>query len=112
MKDKATVRYIGYRTLADGGRGFEFSIAAIGETKWITVEAPGGLFRGPERIAVQEGPAICYETLTSRIESDTAIPNDAFSLSAADVAQHRRSSGPASGAAKSRTWKRRDGSAA
>lgn len=91
MKDKATVRYLGYRTLADGGRGFDFSVALIGEeTKLITIEATVDLFQGPDRIAIQEGAGICYETLRSRIDTDSTIPAEAFSLNSTDVAQHRK----------------------
>jgi hypothetical protein len=96
MKEKATVRYLGYRTLADGGRGFNFSVAFNGEeTRLITVEASADLFRGPDRIAIQEGAGICYETVRSRIETDPAIPAHAFILNSADVAQHRRTTKPA-----------------
>ena len=91
MKDKATVRYLGYRTLVDGGRGFEFSVTLIGEEeKLITVEALADLFRGPDRIAIQEGAGICYETLKSRIDTDSLIPAPAFRLNSIDVAQHRK----------------------
>jgi hypothetical protein len=90
MKDKATVRYMGYTTLSDGGRGFEFSVALIGEeAKLITIEASADLFHGPDRIAIQEGAGICFETLRSRINADSPIPEHAFSLNSADVAQHR-----------------------
>ena len=90
MKDKATVRYLGYTTLADGGRGFEFSVVVIGEeAKLITIEASPGLFQGPDRISIQEGAGICYETLRSRVNEDSTIPSPAFSLNSADVAQHR-----------------------
>jgi len=92
MKDKTTIRYLGYRTLADGGRGFDFSIAVTGqETSLITVEASPDVFRGPDRIAIQEGAGICYETLRSRVETDSEIPPHGFSLKSADVAQHRKS---------------------
>ncbi len=49
MKDsKTTFRYIGHRTLPDGGRGFDFSIGLTGaETTMLTVEAPANLFTGP-----------------------------------------------------------------
>jgi len=58
MKDKATVRYMGYRTLPDGGRGFDLSIAVAGtHANMITIEASAGLFTGPDRIAIQEGAA-------------------------------------------------------
>jgi hypothetical protein len=96
MKDKATVRYLGYRTLTDGGRGFNFSVALIGEeTRLITVEASADLFRGPDRISIQEGAGICYETVRARIDTDQTIPADAFSLNPADVAQHRKVTKPA-----------------
>ena len=95
MKDKATVRYLGYRTLYDGGRGFDFSVAVVGEeTKLITIEASADLFRGPDRIAIQEGAGICYETLRSRIETESTIAGPAFSLNSADVAQHRKTTRP------------------
>ncbi len=91
MKEKATVRYLGYRALADGGRGFDFSVATIGEeTKLITIEASADLFRGLDRIAIQEGAGICYETLRSRIETDSMRAAHGFSLNSADVAQHRK----------------------
>jgi hypothetical protein len=95
MKEKTTVRYLGYRTLADGGRGFDFSVAVIGEeTKLITIEAAADLFRGPDRIAIQEGAGICYETLRSRIDAHSTITGPAFSLDSADVAQHRKTTKP------------------
>ena len=54
MKEKATVRYLGQRTLADGTR-FDFSVALIGEgTNLNTIEASADLFRGQDLIAIQE----------------------------------------------------------
>jgi len=95
MKDKATVRYLGYRALADGGRRFDFSVALIGEeAKVITIEASADLFRGAARIAIQEGAGICYETLRSRIETDPTIPAHALRLNLTDVALHRKTTKP------------------
>jgi hypothetical protein len=95
MKDKATVRYLGYKALDDGGRGFDFSVALIGEeAKVITIEASADLFRGPGRIAIQEGAGICYETLRSRIETDPTMPAQALRLNVADVARHRKATKP------------------
>ena len=95
MKDKAIVRYLGYSTLADGGRGFNFSVAVVGEkAKLITIEASADLFRGAERIAIQEGAGICYETLRSRIDAHSTIPDPTFSLDSSDVAQHRKTTKP------------------
>ena len=95
MKDKATVRYLGYKILADDGRGFDSSIAIIGEeSKTITIEAAADLFRGPDRIAIQEGAGICYETLSSRIDNDPTIPGHALRLNSTDVARHRKITKP------------------
>jgi len=98
MKDKVTVRYLGYRALADGGRAFDFSVALVDEeTKLVTVEASPDLFRGPQRIAIQEGAGICYETLRSRIDTHATIPDPTFNLEASDVAQHRKIAKPGGG---------------
>ena len=95
MKEKATVRYLGYSTLTDGGRRFDFSVALIGEeAKLITIDASGDLFKGPERIAIQEGAGICYETLSSRIDNDPTIPGHALRLNSTDVARHRKPTKP------------------
>jgi hypothetical protein len=78
--------------LSDGGRGFDFSCAQVGiETLLITVEAPIDLFTGPDRIALQEGAGICYETLKLRVETDEERPPSRFTLQTTDVAQHRKS---------------------
>jgi hypothetical protein len=91
MKDKTTIRYLGYRTLADGGRGFDFSVGVTGQEKGlITIKASADLFRGTSKIAIQEGAGICYETLKSRIETDLEVLHQGFSLNSADVAQHRK----------------------
>jgi len=89
---KSTIRYLGYRSLPDGGREFEFSFA-LGNAKAVTImiDAPITFFRGPDQIAIQEAAGICYETLKSHFQTHEASPPDRFDLTAADVAQHRRS---------------------
>ena len=88
---KFVIRYIGYRSVANGGRRFDFTVSqqlAIPTT--ITIEAPPDFFLGPDRIAIQEASAICYETLKSRIRNVTGCPPQQFDLTAADVVQHRK----------------------
>lgn len=91
MSDKSTVRYIGYRSLNGGGRGFDFS-CALGATKptMITIEAASAFFQGPDRIALQEAAGICYETLKSRLRIDPTCTAGQFDLTSADIAQHRK----------------------
>ena len=52
---KSTVRYLGHRSLHDGGRGFEFSCAqGAAPATMVTIEASPAFFLGPDRIAIQE----------------------------------------------------------
>ena len=88
---KSTVRYLGYRSLRNGGRGFDFS-CALGTAKptLISIDASSAFFQGPDRIALQEAAGICYETVKSHLQTN---PTDTFGrldLTPADVAQHRR----------------------
>lgn len=89
---KSTVRYLGYRTLPDGGREFDFSFT-LGTAKatLVTIDAPITFFRGPDQIAIQEAAGICYETLKLRLQTQQVSPPDRFDLTAADIAQHRTS---------------------
>src|SRR2546426_2142575 len=92
---KSTVRYLGCRSLPDGGRGFDFSFAhGSAKPTMITIEAPIAFFQGPDRIAIQEALGICYETLKFRIQTDPVSPPDHFNLTSADVAQHRKIAKP------------------
>ncbi len=92
---KSTVRYIGYRTLHDGGRGFDFSCAyGAAKPSVITVEASSAFFQGPDRIALQEAAGICYETLKSRLQTNATGAADRLDLTSADVAQHRKTTKP------------------
>jgi hypothetical protein len=92
MKDpKSTVRYLGFQALEDGSRRFDFSFSGPDASmKLISVEAPYGLFSGPNQIAIQECAGICYETLKSRVMGCSENVPAAISLTSADVAQHRR----------------------
>jgi hypothetical protein len=88
---KSTIRYIGYRSLPDGGRGFDFSFAlGYAKATMVTIDAPISFFRGPGHIAIQEAASICYETLKFRAQTNETIPPERFDLTPADVAQHRR----------------------
>ncbi len=92
MRDnKYNVRYLGFRPLADGGRRFDFSLSPPGQAMTlITVEAPLGLFTGPDHIAIQEGAGICYETLKCFLENGSEGVPGCLYLTSADVAQHRK----------------------
>jgi hypothetical protein len=88
---KTTVRYIGYRSLNNGGRGFDFSYTlGTAAPIVITIDAPFGLFQGPDRIALQEAAGICYETVKCLVKVNPAPIVDRLDLTPANVAEHRR----------------------
>jgi hypothetical protein len=90
--DKSTIRYLGYQSLPDGGREFHFSFAlGYAKATIVTIDAPIVFFRGPAQIAFQEAAGICYETLKFRFQTQEISVPDRFDLTAADIAQHRRS---------------------
>jgi hypothetical protein len=92
MTEKAAVRYLGYRILADGGRGFDFSVGPTGAGEnLVSIQVSADLFQGPDRIFVQEAPGICYETLRCRVENYATTPDHTIRLNSVDVAQHRKS---------------------
>jgi hypothetical protein len=92
MKDpKITVRYLGFYTLTDGGRGFDFSFSGPDLSQHlISVEAPHDLFAGPDHMFIQECPSICYETLKCYLAGCSAMVPVSISLTPADVAQYRK----------------------
>jgi len=91
VKDKSTIRYIGYQALPGGGREYRFSIALVDQPpSLVTVEASTELFSGPYQIALQEGAGICFEMLRSRIAIPEAILSHRFILNPDDVAEHRK----------------------
>jgi len=88
---KSTVRYLGYRSLRNGSRIFDFSWGfGVAKPTMITIEASPTFFVGPDRIALQEAAGICYETVKDRLQSEPDAASHTFDLTAGDVAQHRR----------------------
>ena len=92
MKDpKFSVRYLGFQALSDGSRRFDFSFSrSDASLQLISVEAPYLVFSGPDHVAIQECAGICYETLKCRVVGCSGIVPVSISLTAADIAQHRK----------------------
>jgi hypothetical protein len=92
MKDpKVSVRYLGFQTMPDGGRLFNFSFSAPDASEhMISVKAPNDLFAGPDHMSIQECPGICYETLKCHVVGCLATVPASISLTSADIAQHRK----------------------
>ena len=68
---RQNIRYLGFETTPDGGRKFDFSITAMGQSSVrITLDISGGAFSGENRISYQESAKICYEKLRTLLEAD------------------------------------------
>ena len=96
MKDvKSTVRYLGFQARADGSRRLEFSFSgANAASQLVSVDAPHDLFSGPDHMVIQECAAICFETLKCRVGNCSETIPTCFTLTPADVAQHRKLARP------------------
>jgi len=71
---KQNIRYLGFETTADGGRRFDFSITAKGQSSTrVTLDIPGMAFKGEQRISYQESAKICYEKLKVLLDSESGI---------------------------------------
>lgn len=92
MKEpKINVRYLGFQAMSDGSRRFDFSLAGSDASQHvISIDAPPALFAGPDHVSIQECPGICYETLKCHVAVWSARLPVSISLTAADVAQHRK----------------------
>ena len=89
VKDTQSVRYIGYESSPKGGRCLDFSYGLGSETRSVAIEIAWSLLQtGPNRIAIQETTAICYETLKARLLVE--VPPARFGLTAEDIAKHRK----------------------
>jgi len=92
MKEpKVIVRYLGFHSMSDGSRRFDFSFYGPDASQHvISVEASQDLFAGPDRMSIQECPGICYETLKCHMAGCSATVPVSIGLTSADVAQHRK----------------------
>ena len=76
MKEtKQNIRYLGFESTDDGGRRFDFSITAHGQTATrVSMDIPGGMFTGTNKITFQESAKICYEKLRLLLQKEEAMP--------------------------------------
>jgi len=91
VKDKTTIRYIGFRSANDGGRIFDFSVSGPEHNNLLSsVEIPNEFFAGPSRIQLQEGVGISYAILKHLVEinAPAEVP-PLLCLTASDLARYR-----------------------
>jgi hypothetical protein len=92
MRDSAaSIRYLGFQALSNGGRRLNFSFTRPDKTQhMISVEASYDLFSGPNHMAIQECAGICYETLKRLVSGWVDTIPASVRLTIADIAQHRK----------------------
>jgi len=57
---KRDIRFVGFVSTDDGGRRFDFFVSSPDQQQVaVSVDIPGILFAGSDRIKVQEGASIC-----------------------------------------------------
>lgn len=88
---KISIRYLGCQTFVTGNRLLHFSCArSDGAIQEISITVLSELFSGPDAMAIQECPAICYETLKEyALEIAETLPSS-ITLTSADIDQHRK----------------------
>jgi hypothetical protein len=104
MRDPAaSLRYLGFQALTNGGRRLNFSFTRPDKAQQtISVEASNDLFSGPDHMAIQECAGICYETLKRLVADWVDTFPASIRLTLADVTQHRKP-----GKTSARGWQRR-----
>ena len=91
MKDgKKNIRYLGFASIEDGARQFDFAITATGqEATRVSLVIPGLMFTGANKITFQESAKICYEKLRMVLEGEKIEAPVRIRLTGDDIAQFR-----------------------
>jgi len=92
---KYNIRYVGFESLADGGRRFDYAITAPGApARTASIHIPAAAFAGPNRVTFQESATIGCEKIRHELEIETesevpAQPALTATLSTEDIEQFR-----------------------
>jgi hypothetical protein len=87
---KYNIRYLGFESMAHGGRRLDFSLTSAGEApRRASFEIPSGAFNGSNRVTFQEAAALCYEKLRNAIEQDESLPLLHFRVTPEDIEEFR-----------------------
>src|SRR3989442_7999475 len=93
MKDqdqdaKRNIRYLGFESIEDGARRFDFAITEAGQQATrVSLVIPALMFTGSNRITFQESAKICYEKLRVLLELERIDAQ--IRLTGDDIAQFR-----------------------
>lgn len=91
LDSKRDIRYLGFVSMNDGGRRFDFYvIAADNQQVMVSVDIPGILFAGTGRIMVQEAAGICSAKIKEICGTDGLEKLPArLLLTGHDISQYR-----------------------
>src|SRR5262245_10655898 len=91
MKDtKQNIRYLGFESIEDGARRFDFAITGAGqESTRVSLVIPALMFTGVDKITFQESAKICYEKLRVLLEREKIEVPVRIRLTGEDIAQFR-----------------------
>ena len=87
---KRDVRYIGFESINDGGRRFDFYVKTTDQEQvMVSVDIPGILFAGTGRIMVQEAASICCAKIKELCGEDGGNLPARLLLTGHDISQLR-----------------------
>jgi hypothetical protein len=93
MKESSryNIRYVGFESLADGGRRLNYAITAQGApARSAAINIPVSAFSGPGRVTFQESATIGCEKIRSELETQAEPQNSmTFTLTQEDIEQFR-----------------------
>jgi hypothetical protein len=87
---KQNIRYVGFRSTADGGRCFDFSVSTSGQQAAVSVEIAGGQpIAGSEKLLVQEYVSICFSKVKKLFGDGEVMPGPVeLRLTSSDLAEY------------------------
>jgi hypothetical protein len=88
---KYNIRYVGFESLADGGRRLNYAITAQGApARTASIHIPPTAFTGAGRVTFQESATIGCEKIRSELESHAEPQNPVtLTLTPEDIEQFR-----------------------
>ena len=87
---KQNIRYLGFESIEDGARRFDFAITESGQQATrVSLVIPALMFSGANRITFQESAKICYEKLRVLLEREKIEAPTRIRLTGDDIAQFR-----------------------
>src|SRR5688572_24328448 len=88
---KYNIRYVGFESLADGGRRLDYAITTPGApARSASIQIPATAFSGPNRVTFQESATIGCEKIRHELEAQAEPPAlMTMTVSADDIEQFR-----------------------